>query len=59
MFDYSILNWLFTGKTNEGANKTADIYSLIESCKLRSINPTQYLEDMMRRIQDAKQNDLS
>ena len=51
-------NYLFTGEDNGGANRTADIYSLVESCKLCNINPNQYLEDVMRRLQETKSSNI-
>ncbi len=42
-------NWLFVG--NEDAGEAAGIaLSLIQTCRALSINPREYLEDVMRRI---------
>lgn len=44
-------NYLFCGE-HAGAERAAGIYSLIGSCKQCGVNPAQYLEDVIRRIQD-------
>ena len=44
-------NYLFCGE-HAGAERAAGIYSLIGSCKLCGVNPAEYLEDAIRRIQD-------
>lgn len=44
-------NWLFLG-CEEGGEAAATILSLVQTCKELKINPRDYLEDVMRRIQD-------
>jgi transposase len=39
-------NWLFAGSP-EGAKRMAIIYSLVATCKLNSINPYEYLRDIL------------
>lgn len=43
-------NWLFLG-SEEGGEAAAIILSLVQTCKALKINPRDYLEDVMRRIQ--------
>lgn len=43
-------NWLFLG-SEEGGEAAATILSLVQTCKALKINPRDYLEDVMRRIQ--------
>ena len=42
-------NWLFTG-TIEAGQRAAVIYSLIETCKRRGIDPFVYLRDVLTRL---------
>ena len=42
-------NWLFAG-SDAGGRWASVIYSLIESCKLRGIDPFEYLRDVIERI---------
>jgi len=44
-------NYLFCGE-HAGGDRTAKIYSLIESCKLNKIDPIAYLQDVLGRIMD-------
>lgn len=44
-------NFLFCG-SEEGAKRTAIIYSLIATCKLNDINPFEYLTDVLAKIPD-------
>jgi len=44
-------NYLFCGE-HAGAERAAGIYSLIGSCKQCDVNPAEYLQDVIRRIQD-------
>ena len=48
-------NYLFAGSDN-GGNRAAAIYSLIETCKLNTIDPEAYLRDILARIPDHKIN---
>ncbi|MBA3238117.1 MAG: transposase domain-containing protein, partial [Parachlamydiaceae bacterium] len=43
-------NWLFLG-SEEGGEAAATILSLVQTCKALKINPRDYLEDVMRRLQ--------
>ena len=51
-------NYLFAG-SHEHGERAAIIYSLLQTCKLRGIDPTEYLHDVLLRINDHKQNKLS
>ena len=51
-------NYLFCGN-DEAARRTAIIYSLLGSCKLAGVNPTEWLTDVLNRIPDHKANQLS
>ena len=42
-------NWLFVG-SERGGEAGAIIYSIVQSAKATGINPREYLEDIMRRI---------
>jgi hypothetical protein len=42
-------NWLFVGN-EDGGEVAATIYSLIQTCRALSINPREYLEDVMRKL---------
>lgn len=44
-------NWLFCA-SEVGAEASAIIYSLIASCKLADINPTEYFTDVLQRISE-------
>jgi transposase len=44
-------NYLFAG-SDAGGRRAAAMYSLIESAKLSSLNPQQYLADVLTRIAD-------
>lgn len=46
-------NWLFVG-TASSANKSALVYSLIQSCELNSINPRKYLSCIFKIIHDIR-----
>lgn len=46
-------NWLFVG-TESSANKSALVYSLIQSCELNSINPRKYLSYIFKIIHDIR-----
>jgi transposase len=51
-------NWLFVGSEG-GAEAAAVALSLIQSCRSLKINPRDYLEDVMRRLQDHPANKLA
>ena len=42
---------MFAG-SHEGAKRSATIYSLVESCKLQGINPWEYLNDVLLRLDE-------
>jgi len=42
-------NWLFIGEAGAG-QRGAIIYTLIESCRLRKIDPYAYLRDVLSRL---------
>lgn len=42
-------NWLFIGHPNAG-ERSAIIYTILESCKRRGINPQEYLRDVLSRL---------
>lgn len=50
-------NWLFVG-SEDGGRTTATILSLVQTCKNLKINPQEYLEDVLRRINNTSKNDL-
>lgn len=49
-------NWLFAD-TVGGANASANLYSLIETCKANGIDPYRYLVDLFRALPLAKTAD--
>jgi len=51
-------NYLFCGN-HEAAKRTAIIYSLLGTCKINNVNPTEWLTDVFNRISDCKVNDLN
>jgi transposase len=50
-------NYLFAG-SHDAAQRHAMIYSFIATCKLRGIDPENWLRDVLSRIQDHKVNRL-
>ena len=50
-------NWLFIGHPDAGW-RSAVIYSLVASCRRRSIDPWQYLRDIFKRLPGLKQSEL-
>lgn len=50
-------NWLFAG-SDRGATWAACIYSLIGTCKLNGINPWDYFNDILRKVDSVKQKDI-
>jgi len=50
-------NWLFCW-SELGAETVAIMQSLISSCVLQGINPTEYLNDVFERISDVKTKDI-
>jgi len=51
-------NWMFIGSEG-GGEAAAIIYSLVQTCRALKINPYEYLEDVLRRIQSHPYNKLS
>lgn len=50
--------WLFAG-SDSGGERAAAIYSLIETCKLNSIDPQAYLRSILARIADHPINRIA
>jgi transposase len=50
-------NYLFCGN-HQAAKRTAIIYSLLGTCKINNVNPTQWLTDVFNQIPDCKTSDL-
>ncbi len=50
-------NYLFAG-SDEGAKRTAMFYSFTGTCKLHSVNPMEWLSEVLNRIADHKVNKL-
>ena len=44
-------NWTFCG-SDTGGSRAAAIYTLIETCKLNSVDPRAWLADILARIAD-------
>ena len=42
-------NWLFVGEAGAG-ERSAVIYTIIESCRRRGIDPLAYLRDVLNRL---------
>lgn len=42
-------NWLFIGEANAG-QRSAIIYTVIESCRRRGLDPYAYLRDVLTRL---------
>jgi len=49
-------NWLFAD-TVGGANASANLYSLVETCKANRIDPYTYLVDLFRKLPSARTAD--
>lgn len=50
-------NYMFCGN-HESAGRTAIIYSLPGTCKINNVNPTEWLTDVLHRINDTKTSQL-
>jgi len=50
-------NWLFCGN-EQSANKSALLYSLIQSCKLNNINPRSYLEYVLKQAHKMRRKEI-
>jgi transposase len=46
------MNWLFIGQAQAG-ERSAIIYTIIESCRRRDIDPYAYLRDVLTRLPHA------
>ena len=46
-------NWLFIGHPEAG-DRSAVLYTIIENCKRRGINPQEYLKDVLTRLPSMK-----
>ena len=44
-------NWLFAG-SHDGAERLAILYSIFGTCKMNTINPYEYIKDVLDRIMD-------
>jgi transposase len=51
-------NYLFAG-SHEGAKNAAILYSTIETCKLKGINPFAYLKDVLTRLPTTLMKNLN
>lgn len=51
-------NYLFAG-SHEAAQQSAMIYSLLGTCKLHSINPWEWLKDILSRLPDQPINKIN
>ena len=51
-------NWLFMGEAGAG-QRGAIIYTLIETCRKRSIDPYAYLRDVLMRLPTLKNSQIS
>ena len=51
-------NWLFIGEAGAG-QRGAIIYTLIQSCRRRSIDPYAYLREILTRLPTLKNNQIS
>jgi hypothetical protein len=54
---HSRKNYLFVHDVERGASLTG-LYSLVATCEARSINPFEYLADVLARIQDHPARDI-
>ena len=50
-------NYMFSG-SDDGAQRSAIMYTFIGSCKINGINPEEWLEDILLKISDTKFSDL-
>lgn len=51
-------NYLFAG-SHSGAERAAMMYSFLGTCKINQVNPSEWLTDVLNRINDHKANKLS
>ena len=50
-------NYLFAGSHN-GAHRAAMLYSFLGTCKIKEVNPFEWLRDVLSKIQDYKITNL-
>jgi hypothetical protein len=50
-------NWLFVGRAHTG-ERSAIVYTIIESCRRRGIDPYAYLRDVFTRLPNATTSDI-
>jgi transposase len=50
-------NWLFAGSDN-GAERSCVLYSLLATCKLHGVNPFEYLRDVIMRVSSHPARDV-
>lgn len=50
-------NWLFFG-SRRGGKAAAVIYSLVQTCRVMGIEPSEYLTDIFKRLMSHTNNDL-
>jgi transposase len=50
-------NWLFAGSEN-GAERSCVLYSLLATCKLHGVNPFDYLRDVIMRVSSHPARDV-
>jgi transposase len=51
-------NWLFAGSPR-GGTAAANLYSLIETCRLQDIEPLAYLKDLLGRLPTASEDEIA
>jgi hypothetical protein len=50
-------NWLFIGN-EESANKSALLYSLIQTCKINQIEPRKYLQYVLNQVHKMRRKEI-
>jgi hypothetical protein len=50
-------NWLFVGDEGAG-DRSAILYTVVESCRRRGIDPLEYLRDVLDRLPSTLDKDL-
>lgn len=51
-------NWLFIGEASAG-DRSADLYTIVESCRRRGIDPYAYLRDVLDRLPRATRSQVA
>ena len=51
-------NWLFVGD-GEAGDRGATLYTVVESCRRRGIDPYEYLKDILTRLPVTLERDRS